>query len=48
MYLSKDRFAIFVGGRMPELELCKVESNLLHKLGPIFFRLFKLCQFSIC
>jgi hypothetical protein len=27
--LSKDGFAISVGGRMPELELCKVGSNLL-------------------
>jgi hypothetical protein len=31
MQLSKDRCAIVVGGRMPELELCKVGSNLLHK-----------------
>jgi hypothetical protein len=25
---------------MPELELCKVGSNLLHKLGPRIFLLF--------
>jgi hypothetical protein len=32
--LSKDGVAIFVGDQMPELELCKVGSNLLHKRGP--------------
>jgi hypothetical protein len=32
--LSKDGVAIFVDGRMLELELCKVGSNLLHKRGP--------------
>jgi hypothetical protein len=26
---------------MPQLKLCKVGSNLLHKLGPRIFRLFK-------
>jgi hypothetical protein len=33
---------------MPELELCKVGSNLQHKLWPQIFRLFKLCQFWTC
>jgi hypothetical protein len=44
--ISKDGFAIFVGDWMPELELCKVGSNLLHKRGPRIFQLFQLCQFS--
>jgi hypothetical protein len=42
MLLSKDGFSIFVGGRMPELELCKVGSNCV---DPEFFDFLNFINF---
>jgi hypothetical protein len=46
MFLKMALPYLWAGGRMPELELCKFGSNLLHKLGPRIFRRFKLLSIS--